>query len=280
MKTMKMRCLWPSLNVLFSFAAALALSALIHSGPASAEDPPRPTQRLVSAFPVSAAPAQYELVQQVLDFAPGAATRLHHHGGRAFVTVLEGQVARREGDFEAVFSRGQTFIEEAGKFHTVSNNGNVRARVFASFLISPGQPQTINHPSSPAPALLPTVAFLGRTKLGTQPSEFTLLQVVLDFGPGGYLPWHNHGGPGLIMVIEGELAFRTDSGELRRRPGETFRDVEPHDMRNVVSGASASVATFLLERGQPGTTFLDTVAAQPATSIRAPATGDAGLAMP
>ncbi len=279
--TKGMSWLWPKLRVLSFFTTVLALSVVIPAQPATAEDPPRPTQRLVSSFPVSAAPAQYELVEQVLDFPPGSSTRLHMHGGQAFVTVLEGHVTRQEGDVETVFGPGQTFIEQAGVFHTASNRGSVRARVFASFLLSPGQPQTTNHPGSPAPALLPAATYLSRTTLGTQPPEFTLTQAVVDFSPGAYQPPHRHGGPGLVMVIEGEIAFRNDAGEVRRKPGETFADVgAAHDARNVASGSSTTVVTFLIRKGEPQTTFLNTASTQPAATIGPPSTGDAGLISP
>jgi quercetin dioxygenase-like cupin family protein len=257
--------------------AIVALQASLGARPSEGQEPPRPTQRFLSTFPVSAAPAQYDLVEQVLDFAPGAATRLHMHGGRGFVTVVEGQVTRHEGGVESVFGPGQTFIEEPGVLMSVSNKGSVKARVFASFLLSPGVPQTINHPDSPAPAQLATVAYLSHN-LGTQPSEFTLTQAVVDFGPSAYQPRHHHGGPGLLMVIDGEVTFRTDAGEVRRKPGETFADIgDPHDALNVGSGTSTTVVTFLIRKGEPQTTFLSTTAAQSAASIRPPATGDAGL---
>jgi len=275
------RWLWPKLKVLFFFTAVLALSAVIPARPAAAEDPPRPTQRMVSTFPVSAAPAQYELVEQVVDFAPGAATRLHQHGGRAYVTVIEGQIAFSQGGVDTVYGSGQSYIEEAGSFHTLTNKGSAKARIFISVLLSPGQAHILAHPSSTAPAIAPTIAFLGRTVLGTQPAEFTLTQAVVDFSPGAYQPPHHHGGVGLLIVIDGELAFRTEGAEKRLKPGGTFEDVgEAHDALNVATGTSTTVVTFLIRKGEPQTTFLSTAPTQPAATIRPPSTGDAGLISP
>jgi hypothetical protein len=80
-------------------------------------------------------------------------------------------------------------------------------------------------------------------------------------------------------VIDGEIAFRTDQGEVRRKPGETFADIgDPHDALNVGSGTSTTVVTFLIRKGEPQTTFLTTTATHPAPTIRPPSTGDAGLA--
>ncbi len=279
------------LTGLLVFATSLTLSALvttlISATPTAAEDPPRPTQRIVSSFPVTAPPAQYELVEQVLDFAPGAATRLHQHGGRAYVTVIEGQVVFKEGARESVYGAGQSYVEEAGSFHTLTNRGSTRARIFITVLLSPGQAQVLAHPDSAAPAIAPTIAFLGRTVLGTQPAEFTLTQAVVDFAPGALQPRHHHGGPGLLIVMDGELLFRTDAGARTLKPGDTFLDVgAAHDARNETAKAATTVVTFLIKKGESQTTFLDTTAAAPATGaqatgistgIRPPSTGDAGL---
>ena len=260
-------------------AAAAGLQALMAAMPAAAEEPPRPTQRFLSTFPVSAAPAQYELVEQILDFPPGASTSTHTHAGKAFFTVVEGQITYREGDLVSVFGRGQSFTEPPGVFHTISNTGTAPARVFSSFLLSPGQAQLIAHPDSPAPAVAPRRTFLGRTTLRTQPGEFTLTQAVVDFAPGALQPWHHHGGHGLLMVIDGEVLFRTDAGAATLKPGDLYLDVDvPHEARNETARSATTVVTFLIRKGEPQTTFLTTVAAQPAPAIRPPAAGDAGLA--
>src|SRR6266550_1650803 len=102
---------------IFSVAAcmvAVVIAILAPDGQASGEEPPRPLVKFASVFPVSGAPRQYELVQQILDFPPGGATREHSHGGRAFVTVLEGQSTIREGVEEKVFGTGETYTEMEG----------------------------------------------------------------------------------------------------------------------------------------------------------------------
>jgi hypothetical protein len=80
------------------------------------------------------------------------------------------------------------------------------------------------------------------------------------------------------MVIAGEIAFRTDAGEVRRKPGETFADVGAiHDASNVSSGTSTTVVTFLIRKGEPQTTFLPAASTQAAAAIQPPSTGDGGL---
>jgi len=260
----------------------LLFLAIAASG-ALAQQPPGPHFRYVRMFPVSAPPAQYEVVHLILDFAPGAWTPEHFHGGDAFVTVLEGEVTRREGDKEDAYGPGETFREAAGVHHAAGNEGTANARVMASILLSPGAPVTVNVPGKPAPAILPTSSFLSRTTFGTQPAEFNLTQVVVDFVPGAYIPWHVHGGPGIATVIQGDIIFDTPGGEQRRGPGGIFIDATaPHDARNVGSGNATVIVTFLIKKGAPVTTFVDApgqAARLPASTgvITPPSTGDAGL---
>jgi quercetin dioxygenase-like cupin family protein len=262
---------------LLLFASLLTLIGWAAPYAAGAQEPPRPTQRIVSSFDVSLVPGQYDVINQILDFPPGAATRLHQHGGQAFVTVLEGQVTRREGTVETVFGPGQTFIELPHTLHTVTNKGSVNARVFASFLLVPGARQTIDYPGVPAPAVSPKAAFVRRTTLNTQPGEFTLTQAIVDFAPGAFQPPHRHGGQGLVMMIDGEVAFTNSAGEVRLKPGGIFADIgDPHDALNVASGTSTTAVTFLIRKGERQTTLL-TATAGAGPAIQPPATGDGGL---
>jgi quercetin dioxygenase-like cupin family protein len=259
---------------LISGVLLLTLSGL--GGTADAQEPPLPTNRYVSKFPVTTTPAQYDLVQLVLDFAPGAFTRLHSHSGPAYVTVLEGQITRIENGVKAVFGPGQTFTEAQGVFLAAGNEGSVKARVMASLLLAPGGVPTINHPDSAAPSALPTTTFMSRTTLGMQPAEFELTHVVVDFGPGAYIPLHTHGGPGLVTVIQGDIAFTNASGQQRLSPGGILLDVSnAHDARNVGSGSATAIVSFLIRKGAPITSFVTPLVA--AAPVTPPQAGDGGL---
>jgi quercetin dioxygenase-like cupin family protein len=282
---------------IFSFVAGLAMVLIAMSVPdgrASGDEPPRPVVKFASVFPVSGPPRQYELVQQILDFPPGGATREHSHGGRAFVTVLEGQSTIRDGAGEKVYGPGETYTEVEGALLTAFNKGNVRTRVFASFLLSPGALQTINRPDSPVPAIPAVPVYLSRSTFGTQPAEFEVRQVVNEFAPGAVQPLHTHGGPGIAMVIQGEVTFEAEGVNLKRTPGGFFVENDPHLAhlaRNTGNGPATVVITFLIPKGAPQTTFVTppdasagapvvgpsgAVAAVP-VAIRAPSTGDGGL---
>jgi quercetin dioxygenase-like cupin family protein len=246
-----------------------------------AQEPPLPTNRIVSRFPYAASVGQYDLVQLVLDFEPGAVTQFHNHSGPVFVTVLAGTITRTEGGMKTVHATGQTFTELTGAFHTAGNEGSTKARVMATLLLEPGGVPTINQPDSRVPALVPTITFLSRTTLGTQPAEFDVVNVVVDFGSGGYLPLHTHGGPGLVTLIEGEVLFSSAAaGQARRAPGGIFLDTaNAHDARNVGSGPATALASFLIRKGEAVTTFVTPPAAAPAPQqpVTLPRAGDGGL---
>ena len=82
----------------------------------------------------------FDVVQQVIDLAPGAATPVHMHGGAELVTVIEGEVTilRETGNVTTVLKVGQTYAVPAGQFIRVSNAGSVKAAFVATFLLPKG----------------------------------------------------------------------------------------------------------------------------------------------
>jgi quercetin dioxygenase-like cupin family protein len=80
----------------------------------------------------------WDLVQLFQEFAPGAWTAKHKHGGKGFITVLEGELTLRSGGTEKTYKAGETFIEEAGQTIEGGNNGTVTARNVAGFLLPQG----------------------------------------------------------------------------------------------------------------------------------------------
>src|SRR5215203_322975 len=69
------------------------------------------TEVLEMRFQAAAPPAQPEILQTVLDFAPGAWTPLHTHGGPVYVTVLEGTITVREAGSDTTFAAGDGWAE-------------------------------------------------------------------------------------------------------------------------------------------------------------------------
>src|SRR5262249_56038217 len=57
--------------------------------------PPGPSKVFESTTAPANPPSQGDLIQTVLDFAPGTWTPFHRHGGQAFNLVLAGQIPLR-----------------------------------------------------------------------------------------------------------------------------------------------------------------------------------------
>jgi quercetin dioxygenase-like cupin family protein len=92
----------------------------------------------------------------------------------------------------------------------------------------------------------------------TMTGPFTVTQQVLELAPGAASPVHKHGGPELILALDGELTFLLDdsgeevtvsAGETRMIPADTFLQV-----RNDSNSNASFVVTFLLPQGATLTT--------------------------
>ncbi|MEX2536249.1 MAG: cupin domain-containing protein [Trueperaceae bacterium] len=92
----------------------------------------------------------------------------------------------------------------------------------------------------------------------TMDGPFEVVQQVLELAPGAESPVHMHGGPELILVIEGEVVFLLEeggetttvrAGEIYMIPAETFLQVS-----NESDSDASFVVTFLLPEGATLTT--------------------------
>jgi LPXTG-motif cell wall-anchored protein len=245
------------------------------------ELPPGPTTvQPLSRLQLEPAPGRFEETQLViLDFAPGAWTPLHSHGGLTLVRVLEGEVTRRAHGAEDAFRPGEGWVEAPGDVHDAGNAGAAPARVLVTFLLPAGAPPTTveGTPSQDAPPG-PTTTFQSR-RVGvvTAATAFDeAATTVLGFAPGAWTPLHSHGGLTLVAVLAGDMSVRRSGRETVYRPGDVWIE-QPGDVHaagnTTATGAQVTV-TYLLRRGDPVTTVA--AAPAPVQAPRAlPRTGDA-----
>src|SRR5215212_10843500 len=81
-----------------------------------------------------------------------------------------------------------------------------------------------------------------------------VVQVRVDFAPGVAFPPHSHPGEEIAYVIEGLLEY-----ELEGKPSVTVKAGEvlfiphgtAHAVKNVGSGNTAELATYIVEKGKP-----------------------------
>jgi LPXTG-motif cell wall-anchored protein len=102
-------------------------------------------------------PAQFKVVQDELDFAPGVWVPLHKHGGPAFGLVLEGEFTIHRQGAEEKYKTGESFVEPVNVPHDIGNAGTVKASLFGTILLLPGGEiiTILAPPAAPAPAAMP-----------------------------------------------------------------------------------------------------------------------------
>lgn len=88
----------------------------------------------------------YDIVQLELEFAPGAQTPRHRHGGPGILTVLQGQVTLQSDAGEKTYSAGDSFVEYPGQTLQAFNRGSVVLVVVASYLLPTGAELTTHIP--------------------------------------------------------------------------------------------------------------------------------------
>jgi quercetin dioxygenase-like cupin family protein len=244
---------WPRKVSSVIFALALSMGwALAQQGL-----PPGPAAVYRSDF-IDA--HRFDVVQLVLDFAPGAWTPSHTHGGLVYVTVLAGELTVREqGSDEQVYGAGASWTEYPGVFAEVGNAGAEGARILATFLLPAGAALTAighagtTHDAPPGPTTVHRSTFENVTPLTT----FDVVQLVLDFAPGAWTPLHTHGGEALVTVLAGEMTLQVEDGEASTYAlGEQWLEVPGAfaAVGNEGTDPARIAVTFLLPTGAELTT--------------------------
>ncbi len=119
-------------------AALLLASAAAAEEKAGQTAAPGPATAYQTKFPITVKGGDYELLNVILDFPPGAAVPKHFHGGQVVVTVLSGELTLTEKGVERIVKTGDSWTENAGDQHAVLNTGAVPARVAVSILLPEG----------------------------------------------------------------------------------------------------------------------------------------------
>src|SRR5215212_3663985 len=78
--------------------------------------------------------ADLAIVKVVID--PGGSTGWHHHPGVVLVPVESGTVTEYDAQcHKSVYKAGKGFVESNGEVHLVRNEGDVKAVLYATFLV-------------------------------------------------------------------------------------------------------------------------------------------------
>jgi quercetin dioxygenase-like cupin family protein len=236
------------------FTALAGLLALLEAvgGPTTAA--PAPVVRYNMTYDAETMPGPFDEILRVRDFAPGAWTPVHTHGGPVHVTVLDGALTVRSDGMDHVYKAGESWVELSGDDHphAVGNTGAVTASAVATTLLPQGATETTNIgsvsiPAPPGPTVLYEATYANVTLAG----PFNVVHKVTDFAPGAFNALHHHGGPVLVLVLTGTLTVRQGSTIQTYAAGQHFVE-EPtfiHDAGNTTDGPVSIMATTLLPQG-------------------------------
>ena len=122
----------------------------------------------------------------------------------------------------------------------------------ATLIVGSGSPL----PAQPRPA--------GSTRTDLQRHDLSIpgrevLQARVDFAPGASFPRHKHPGEEIIYVIVGTIEYEVDGKPVVVKAGDVLfvPDGVVHAARNVGTEPAAELATYVLEKGKPLTTFVE-----------------------
>jgi len=238
----------------------LAVVAGCGSGAAStaakSSTPPGPVTKYRNTLSGLNASAQLDLIQNVIVFAPGAASVVHIHTSPNLATVLQGQimVAAPAGDRKAAI--GEMLVEPINVPLQAVNTGSGEATVLVAFVVPHGAKPTTAVAGQAAPALLNKTMFSFTLSSPIVSGAYSIVQQVLDFAPGAQTPQHRHGGPGLITVLQGQVTFSRDGLVRTFNAGDSFVEMPGQTLQAFNRGSADLVlaATFLLPDGAQLTT--------------------------
>ncbi|MDR7047952.1 quercetin dioxygenase-like cupin family protein [Duganella sp. 3397] len=108
-------------------------------------------------------------------------------------------------------------------------------------------------------AALPAPAFdaqgIARTETVRQAFDSTrqAIQVRVDFRPGASFPKHSHPGVEIAYVLSGEIEYEMGGKIIRLRAGQSLYIPAGavHSAKNIGTGVTSELATYLVEKDQP-----------------------------
>ena len=205
--------------------AALAILAGVLPGDVAVAQAPVPGFSTFSknTFAGIATPGpSIELVQAVMDYAPGAKSPANTlHAPRVF-TVIEGELTVRIGDGTNVYAAGKGAPVPAGTAVTMTNaSTTASARVFVSTLLPAGATDRALESGTANRSVMPKATFVSRIPMYRLPAVVELVQMGYRYDVGYTTPNHVMMQPHLQTITEGECSYNyLDGTSESYGPGE------------------------------------------------------------
>ncbi len=240
--------------------AAAALMAACGGGSSSvaakAPTSPGPVVKYRNMLPGQSATASIDLIQSIIDFAPGATSVVHKHTSPNLATVLQGQLTVRipSGDKQA--SAGEALVEPLNQSVQAVNTGSGEAMVAVAFAVPHGTKPTAPVAGQQPPATPNKTLYTFTLDSLSVSGGYGLIQQTLAFAPGSQTLKHTHGGPGVITVIQGQITLSRDGVEMTYSAGDSFTETPGQQLQAFNRGTTPLivVATFVLPDGAQLTT--------------------------
>jgi LPXTG-motif cell wall-anchored protein len=210
----------------------------------------------------------YDVIQLVLEFRPGAWTPPHTHGGYLLISPQDGELTVRDSQgVEKKYKAGESFIETPGLYLEIGNTTTSVVHLVTAALLPKGAVLTTNKDGATSQNPPPGPTTIGRTTMpvANLSGSYDVIQLVLEFRPGAWTPPHMHGGYLLASPLDGELTVRDSKGvEKKVKTGESFIEIpgEFLEVGNATSSAVHVAAIALLPQGAALTTNKDGATSQ------------------
>jgi quercetin dioxygenase-like cupin family protein len=224
---------------------------------AGAQDSSREPPELISQANFPDISMSFTFVKLVIDLEPGAAFPLHHHGGPTLALVLEGEITLQQDNRQTVYTAGDSWTETPANVHSAFNATDTTTRVLATFVLPAGAEATLPEQDAELPEIGPAITSRAVFSNLMMDGRFSEIERVLEFEPGETMPPHIHGGPVLVLVLDGELTVREDGEERVYEADESWIEM-PGDIHEVINNSDMPAqvaATFLLPLGAPTTVY-------------------------
>src|SRR4029434_7651295 len=122
-------------RTVFTMLIAVLFLALGSSVAFGQAQPPGPVVKYQFRTAGLPQPARFNVVQNIVNFDPGAATPFHRHPGQVLVTVLEGENTFSVNGAEKIYTDGERVVELPGALVQARNAGALRMSVMATYLL-------------------------------------------------------------------------------------------------------------------------------------------------
>jgi quercetin dioxygenase-like cupin family protein len=207
--------------------------------------PPPPAVIAQAQVPITVEAGDYILVGLSPILAPGERIGQHSHRGPDLIVVFEGEVIEQEPGGDRTVKAGESWINQAGEVHAVTNGGDTKARLWATLLLPVGDTSVM--PAAQMP-------------LNVKAGEYSLIGRVLDFASGSGLPEQYHGGNALFYVMEGEITLLENGATKQVKAFKSWTEGPGavYSVTNSSENNTRIAVSMLLPKGAEETTFVST----------------------